>query len=140
MATNQIRQYSREKTTEWLVPAGTLAGAPVVDINNVPGVALTDRAGQFKSFTLADGSTVTRPTTAVGQAAGSSTVAIDGTWRLAVTGVSAATPKNTLVYAVVAAGAVTSLTLTASGNSLFGKVDNPLGQATAARTAVKIGA
>ena len=52
-------------------------------------------------------------------------VATDGTYEFAVTGATTATANGVKVYAVVAAGKITSLTLTASTNAPFGVVNNP---------------
>lgn len=52
-------------------------------------------------------------------------VSTDGTYQFPVTGASSSTTNGTLVYAVVASGRITGLTLTASTNSLFGVVNNP---------------
>lgn len=62
-----------------------------------------------------------------------------GTWAGPVTGASAATTPGTTVYAVVASGEITSLTLTSSGNTKFGVVDAFLGEKSGTETAVTIG-
>lgn len=65
----------------------------------------------------------------------------DGSWEFAVTGVTGATTNGTIVYAVVAAGKITSLTLTASTNTRFGTVNNPEGYVpSASKCVVKVGA
>lgn len=140
MALNMLYKYSPAKTQTWPVPAGTLAGSPVVSIANVPGVALTSRGDTRLTVGLSTGTQITEPGGGVGNIATEATVARDGTFVLPVTGVTAATPKNTPVYAVVAAGVVTSLTLTVGANVLFGKIVSALGSASAAAAAVEVGA
>ncbi len=65
----------------------------------------------------------------------------DGSWEFAVTGVTGSTKNGTIVYAVVAAGKITSLTLTASTNTRFGTVNCPEGYTpSASKCVVKVGA
>jgi hypothetical protein len=67
-------------------------------------------------------------------------VATDGSYEFAVTGATAATPNGTPVYAVVASGRITSLTLTSTSNTLWGVVNNPKDyDAPGAVSCVKIG-
>ena len=139
MALNMLYKYSPVKTQSWPVPSGTTSGSPVVSITNEPGVALTSRGDTRLTIGSSTGTQITEPGGGVGNITTEAVVARDGTFVLPVTGLTSATPKNTPVYAVVASGAVTSLTLTASGNSLFGKVVSALGQASAAACAVEIG-
>lgn len=89
------------------------------------GVAYTPSGGFTRSETIA-GMTIS------GIGAGGESldalqvsVATDGSYEFAVTGATTATTNGTKVYAVVAAGKVTSLTLTASTNTPFGVVNNP---------------
>jgi len=136
----QVYKYTEEKVREWPVPAGTLKRSPVLSISNEPGFTLGPRSDSTVTFgPNVDGVTITQPNGLVGQTAGSASVATDGTWSYPVTGATSATPKNTLVYAVVSGGAVTSLTLTVGSNVKFGVVDSFLGKASAQDTAVKIG-
>lgn len=68
-------------------------------------------------------------------------VATDGSWEFAVTGVDGTTKNGTIVYAVVSSGQITSLTLTASTNKRFGTVNNPAGYTpSASKCLVKVGA
>lgn len=134
MATNVFRKLPGFRNEQWEVPAGTLAGAVV--INNVdgrPGLALTSIAGANSVQTLG-GTTITTTGGAggIGNAPGAAVVGVEGyDALLTVTGVTAGetvgtgatgTPQGTAVYAVVAAGAVTSLTLTSSGNTKIGVI------------------
>lgn len=141
MAVNQVFAFSPEKTREWLVPAGTTTGAAVISTSNQAGVALTTRPDVSVTKSYADGSTRTFLANTTGQTANSVTVATDGSWSFPVAGASGTTPKDTLVYAVVVSGAVTSLTLNsnAGANVKFGTVDSFPGKATSANTVVKIG-
>lgn len=137
----QVYAYDQNKTRPWPVPSGTQAGTAVISpAGNQPGVTITARGdstvvkslvGTASSITLANGG--------FNNKADEATVAVDGSWAGAVTGVSGTTPLGTLVYAVISSGAITSLTLTATGNTLFGAVDSPLGQASASDCTVKIG-
>lgn len=54
-------------------------------------------------------------------------VATDGSWEFPIAGATAETANGTKVYAVVASGKITELTLTASTNKPFGVINNPLG-------------
>jgi hypothetical protein len=139
MALNMLYKYSATKTQTWPVPSGTVAGQPVVSITNEPGVALTSRGDARLTVGSSTGTQITEPGGGVGNIATEATVARDGTFILAVTGVTSATPKNTQVYAVVSGGAVTSLTTTVGSNPLFGKVVSALGQASASAVAVEVG-
>lgn len=136
MAVNFVRRYT--KTETWPVASGVQAGTAVISIGNQPGVTVTARGdstvtkslvGQVTSITFKNGGLSNLSTEA--------TVAIDGSIAYPVTGASASTPKNTLVYYVVADG---TLTLTSASNVKFGKVASFLGKATAASTVVTIGA
>lgn len=129
MATNMTRKYT--KTEVWPVPDGTLSGAAVVDANSQPGVTLVAEGGATSSTVIGPYTISGIPSGGVGLADNFATVAIDGAFRFPVTGASAATVSNTLVYAVVAGGAVTELTLTAGANIPFGKVDRFIGRADA---------
>lgn len=139
MALNMLYKYSSAKTQTWPVPSGTVAGQPVVSITNEPGVALTSRGDARLTVGAAPGTVITEPGGGVGNITTEATVARDGTFILPVTGVTSSTPKNTQVYAIVSAGAVTSLTLTVGSNPLFGKVVSALGQASASAVAVEVG-
>lgn len=131
MASNVFRHYT--KTEEWEVPSGTLADAVVIhNVDGRPGVTLTARGDATDSVTLPNGLTVsTYPVGGVGNKADAATVAIDGDFLLDVTGVTegetvgssaTGTPAGTAVYAVVSAGAVSSLTLTVGSNTKIGVV------------------
>lgn len=139
MAVNlkQVYAFNRNLTREWPVAAGTLAGDAQVSISNQPGVAITNRGDATLTKEIGPIS-LTIPAGGFGNLADSATVAVDGSWAGPVTGATAATPKNTPVFATVAAGVVTELTLTAGGTP-FGVVDSFLGKASATETVVKIG-
>lgn len=141
MATNQVFAYSPEKTREWLAPSGLTTGSPIIDpVSNQAGVALTSRPDVTITKTHADGSTITFLANTTGQTTNSVTVATDGTWWFPVVGASSATPKGTLVYAVVTSGVITGgLTLTVGSNVKYGVVDSFPGKASSSNTAVKIG-
>ena len=119
MALNMLYKYSENKTRELTVPSGVLSGQPV-QVGNIVGFALTTRGD------AATGGIGNRDTGA--------TVATDGTFIYAVTGVVGGTTQGTPVY--ITSGR--TLTRTASGNTIFGVVDGV--NNTAASTAVKVGA
>jgi hypothetical protein len=133
MATNVFRTYTPGTTEEWEVPASTLAGEVV--INNTDsrvGVTLTARGDATTSLTLPNGQIISNyPVGGVGNKPDTAVVATDGDFLFEVTGVTAGetvgsaqtgTPQGTAVYAVVAAGAVTSLTLTSTSNTKIGVI------------------
>lgn len=112
------------------------------------GVAYTNSGG----FTTTDTNSA-KPATISGIPAGGvgldalkASVATDGTYEFPVTGVTVngsvgLAYNGTPVYAVVASGRVTGLTLTASGNTLFGVINNPVDYVPSAAgiACVKIG-
>lgn len=133
MATNVFRKLPGFRNEEWEVPAGTLANSVV--INNVdgrPGLALTSRGDVTSSRTYAGLTISGIETGGVGNKSNAATVGVVGyDALLTVTGVTAGetvgatatgTPQGTAVYAVVASGAVTSLTLTAGSNVKIGVI------------------
>lgn len=133
--------FTPSQVREWAVASGTLEGTAVLSANNTPGVTLTPRGDSTKTKTLGNNGiiSITFPNGAVGQRTDSAMVAVDGTWSGPVTGVTSGTARNTPVYAVVASGQITSLTLTASSNTFFGVTDDYPGKASASLCAVKIG-
>lgn len=138
MAMNMIHKYT--KTEVWPVVSGVVSGDAVTSINGEPGVALTSRGDATKSLVIGPYTISGIPAGGVGLNTAETTVATDGAFAFEVTGVTAATPKNTLVYSVGAAGAdVTSLTLTASTNLPFGKIDRVIGETGVTQTSVWIG-
>lgn len=134
MTTNVYRKYAGFRNEEWEVPTGTLAGQVV--INNTDGrvgLALTSRGDVTASYTLPNGLTISNnPVGGVGNKPNAATVGVEGyDALLTVAGVAngetvgtgqTGTAQGTAVYAVVSSGAVTSLTLTASGNTKIGVI------------------
>lgn len=107
----------------WINAATVDSDTPVIGINDQAGVTATGSGDFLKSETVG-------PFTISGIAAGGVglegkevSVYVDGTFLLPVTGGLTTTPQNTIVYAVVSAGAITSLTLTVGTNKVFGKVN-----------------
>lgn len=137
MATNMTHKYT--KTEVWDVVSGVVSGDAVTSPTGQPGVALTSRGNAVRSEVIGPYTISGIPSGGVGNGSGEAVVAIDGAFRFLVTGATNAVAKNTLVYSVGAAGAdVTELTLTASTNLPFGKVDRYVGE-TATETSVWIG-
>lgn len=147
MATNMFKKYTENQTREITVPTGTLAGVPVLEpVSLRPAFTLTAAGNATASRTLPDGTTQSGiDIGGVGNQPLGAVVAFDGTFLYPVTGVtagetgpaSAGTDKGTAVYAVISGGAITSLTLTSSGNTLFGRVDD--GRIIGTTTPVQIG-
>lgn len=140
MALNMTRKYT--KTEVWPVPDGTLSGAAVVSSSasgRQPGVALVSEGGATGTIETAGPYTITGPLGGVGLLDNFATVAVDGAFRFEVTGASASTAVNTPVYAVLSSDTVASLTLTASTNPPFGKVDRYIGEAGSTEVSVWIG-
>lgn len=134
MALNEVYYYSKEQVRERPVPTGTLPGAPLL-INARPCVTITAAADATKVFGSPDGSSRTIPLRAPGQTTGSATVAFDGTWEFAVTGATTSTAQDIAVY--ITSG--NTLTLTSTGNTLFGYTDYPTSYTkTAGRAPVRI--
>lgn len=139
MATNMTTRW--QNTEVWPVPNGTVSGAAVVSSSasgRQPGVALTDEGGATRTATVGPYS-ITYPSGGVGLLDNFATVAVDGAFRFAVTGASASTAINTPVYAVLSGDAVASLTLTASTNPPFGKVERYIGESGTTEVSVIIG-
>lgn len=136
MATNMAHKYT--KTEVWPVVAGTESGDAVISSTNQPGVALTDRGDVTSSTTLGP-FTVSGIPNNTGTGTAEAVIAVDGAFRFPVTGASASTARNTIVYAVISTGEVTSLTLTASTNIPFGKIDRFIGEASATECSVWVG-
>lgn len=125
MATNAIFQENGKNNRARVVPEGTKAGDFLL-LGDRPAVAYTDRGDEARTYDVADGVSITRPSGGVGFAADEAGVAFDGTWDLPVTGVTVSTGNDVPVYyAAGAEGAPGTLTLTKTGNTLFGYTDYP---------------
>lgn len=139
MALNMVTRW--KNTEVWPVPAGTESGDAVVSSSasgRQPGVAVTDPGGAERTETVGPYD-ITYPSGGIGLVAGQATVAVDGSFRFPVTGASASTVINTPVYAVLSSDAVASLTLTASTNPPFGKIERFIGETAATECSVIIG-
>jgi hypothetical protein len=109
--------------------------------NDRPGVAYTPSGGHTISKTVGGLTVSGFGDGGAGLDALEVSVATDGGYEFPVTGVTDATVNGVKVYAVVASGKITELTLTASTNKLFGVVNNPKGYVPSATACcVKIGA
>ena len=136
MAKNMIYRYDGEKTRERAVPSGTQSGTPLL-VNARPCVTLTARGDATRTETR-NGITITYANGGVGNLPAEATVAYDGTWEFSsITGVTTSTGQDVAVY--ITSGGV--LTLTSSGNTLYGYKDYPRDYVKAAGIApVRIGA
>lgn len=142
MATNGVFSHTEAQAEIWTVPSEVASGVALVGgaTGAQPGVALTASGAHTKSATVGPYTISGIPDGGVGLDALQVSTATDGTWEFLVTGGLTTTAQNTLVYAVVSGGLVTSLTLTASTNAKFGKVNWPKGyNKVAGRLPVKIG-
>lgn len=147
MALNMTQKYT--KTEVWEVGTNKAPGQPVVQTHvTVDGTVLKDApqpgftitgSGDYAKNATVGPYTISGPAGGVGLAATRATVAIDGAFRYNVTGATNAVLGGTLVYAVVSGGNVTSLTLTNTGNTPFGKIDRFLGEASATECSVWVG-
>ena len=136
MATNKIFAETQSKNREATVTAGTGPGVPLI-ADGRPAVTLTAEPTATATKTLSDGTVITYTIGGVGNAAGKATVAFDGTFEFAVTGTTTGTGNGVAVY-ITSGGA---LTLTDTGNTLYGYTDYPRDyRKEAGRAAVRIGA
>lgn len=129
MAENMYKKYTEAKTREWAVPVGTEAGDLVINAQSGQvGVALTARGDATRPAGIPGVTGGTVPNGGAGNKPGAATVAVDGSWLFAVAGVAngetgaggAGTDEGTEVYRE----ADGDLTLTASGNTLVGVIDD----------------
>lgn len=133
---NQIYAGDPRKNRSEAVPADTVAGTPLI-IDDRPCVTVTARSDATATETLSDGTTITYNIGGVGSPSGEASVAYDGTYLFDVTGAATDTDKNVAVY-ITSAGA---LTLTDTGNTLFGYTDYPTDfTKEAGKAPVRIGA
>lgn len=134
MAMNMVHKYT--KTEVWQVGTGVAPGTAVKSTMNQPGVTLTGSGDYTKSQVVGPYTVSGIPAGGVGLPSGKATVAVDGAFRFPVTGATAATAGNTLVY-ITPAGVLTTASTT--GNFIFGKVDRFIGEQSATETSVWVG-
>lgn len=151
MALNMTQRYT--KTEVWEVGSNKAPGIPVVQthatvdgtiLNDAPqpGFTITGSGDYVPAATVVGPYSITAAAGVaggVGLAATKATVAIDGAFRYNVTGATNAVAGGTLVYAVVSGGNVTSLTLTNTGNTPFGKIDRFIGEKSGTECSVWVG-
>lgn len=138
MADNMYKKYNEAKTRRWNVGTNVLGGSLVVNAaSGEVGVTLADSGGTSRTSTdeglRGNITSVTYKSAGVGYDEGLAVVARDGSWTFEVEGVAdgettgidaAGTDQGTPVYAVVAAGKVTGLTLTEGTNTKVGQIDD----------------
>lgn len=138
MATNVIYQGTREEQRAVPVPTKTPPGKALI-VGGRPAVTITgsgDYDGNKITLTANSETTVLAGGRGgVGLKDLEATVAFTGTYAFPVTGASAATSPQTVVY--ITSGGV--LTLSASGNTKFGVVEFFRGEKSETDTAVTIG-
>lgn len=130
MSTNMFKKYTESLTREWPVAEGTVAGDLVRNANSGQvGVALTSRGDAVSTQSLPGGLTLSGVKTGgAGNRPDSATVATDGSWLLAVEGVTnggthtggGGTANGTLVYTDEDG----DLSLTATDNDIAGVIDD----------------
>lgn len=151
MAMNMTMRYT--KTEVWEVGSNKAPGIPVVQTHvTVDGTVLAD--APTPGFTITGSGDYVAATTeigpynisadagvagGVGLNATKATVALDGAFRYNVTGATNAVVGGTIVYAVVSGGNVTSLTLTNTSNTPFGKIDRFLGEKSSTECSIWVG-
>lgn len=135
MAKNMFKKYTESLTREVEVGANVAGGSAVI-VDGRAAVTLADAGGTSKTVTsnLPGALTsVSYTDGGVGYKDKCAVVAFDGSWLFPVTGVkdgetvpnsAGTTARGSKVYAVVASGKVTSLTLTGTGNTYFGIIDD----------------
>lgn len=146
MATNMYKKYTESKTREWPVPAGTQSGTVVIHpVSGQVGVTITARGDSTTAAGIPGVNGGTIPNGGAGNKPDAATVAVDGSWILTVSGLTAGetvngagTDAGTAVYGVVSGGAITSLTLTEGTNTQVGVIDD--GAIVGGRGPVLIGA
>jgi hypothetical protein len=128
MAKNMIYKYDEKKTRVRTLSATVTAGTPLLDPSDSrPAVALTNSGDATKTVTTADipmgggVTTLTYPNGGASLDGKETTLAYDGTWEHAVTGVTTETAQGAQVY-ITSGGA---LTTSSSGNTAYGRVDYP---------------
>ena len=135
MTENMIYKYDPLKTRTRTMGATFLSGAPCLDPNDArPAVALTNSGDATKTVTTSDipmgggVTTLTYPNGGVGLVGKETQLVYDGTWEMDVvsSGITPAptgTANGVQVYIIVATNA---LTLSAGGNTAYGRVDYPV--------------
>lgn len=138
MAVNIVFQSDQTTHRARVVPTGTKSGTPLL-IGGRPALAITDRGDATRTQTTglpAGLTSITYKSGGVGLATDQATVSFRATFEAPVTGATTSTGQDVAVY-ITSAGA---LTLTDTGNTLFGYTDYPVDFVKAAgRAAVRIG-
>lgn len=125
----------------WPVASEVAVGTALLNGTRA-GVAYANSGGHTRTdaVSAAPASISGIPDGGVGLSALEASVATDGTYEFAVTGADGTTANGTAVYAVVASGKITSLTLTSTSNTLWGVINNPKDYVgSASKSCVKIG-
>lgn len=131
VSTGEAFSSTDAKREVWAVPTEVAVGTALIKGTRA-GVAYTNSGGVTRTDTTsATPATVSGiPAGGVGLDALQVSVATDGSYEFAVTGATIAAAVNTgangtPVYAVVASGRITELTLTVGSNVLYGSINNP---------------
>ena len=133
MAVKMFKKCTKSLCREWPVPAGTQADTIVLHpISNQVGYTLTARGDATTGANVPGITGGTIKNGGVGNKENAATVAVDGSWRIAVTGVvngdtnpetgTAGTASGTAVYRLTASP--NTISLTATGGVKIGVVDD----------------
>lgn len=125
IATQEVFAHTEALCEVWTAISTVGSGAALMSANSQPAVGMTGTGDYTTSEVVGPYTLSGIPAGGVGLVGKEISVAVDGTWEFPVTGGLTSTAQNTIVYAVVATGEITSLTLTATGNVAFGKVNYP---------------
>lgn len=131
VSTGEAFSSTDAKRELWKIATECAVGTALLN-GTRPGVAYVNSGGHTRTdANSANPASITGiPDGGVGLDALQVTVATDGTYEFAVTGATIAgavglAANGTLVYAAVTSGRPTSLTLTATSNTLYGIINNP---------------
>jgi len=132
MPKNLIYKYDEKNTRVRTLAATVSSGTPLLDpADSRPAVALTNSGDSVKTVTTDDipigggVTSLTYPNGGVGLIGKETTLAYDGTWEHAVTGVLTNTANGVIVYFVAATGLLTLTVGTAPVNATYGRIDYP---------------
>lgn len=131
VSTGEAFSSTDAKRELWKLTAEVVVGTALINGTRA-GVAYTYSGGSVRTdaYSAAPASLTGLPVGGVGLDALQVTVATDGTYEFPVTGATIAAAaalaaNGTPVYAVVASGRITGLTLTVGSNVLWGVINNP---------------
>jgi len=108
----------------WTLTAEVAVGTALINGTRA-GVAYAPSGGSTRSQTIGEVTISGIGIGGIGLDALEASVSTDGSYEFPVATAVAATGNGTAVYAVIATGRITGLTLVLTGNTFFGVVNNP---------------